>query len=75
MAKGRGKGYGTGGTGQERQAKMEDLDELGTRYDNQLMKKVLVRRCLPVFVVSTGVLECAARGNISNDRILWPWTR
>ena len=29
--KGKGKGYGTGGTAQERQAKMEDLEELSTR--------------------------------------------
>ena len=29
--KGKGKGYGTGGTVQDRQAKMEDLEELSTR--------------------------------------------
>ena len=31
VAKGRGKGYGSGGTGQERQGKPEDLDNLATR--------------------------------------------
>ena len=31
VAKGRGKGYGSGGTGQERQGKPEDLDDLTTR--------------------------------------------
>ena len=31
VVKGKGKGYGTGGTAQERQAKMEDLEELSTR--------------------------------------------
>ena len=31
VAKGRGKGYGSGGTGQERQGKPEDLDDLATR--------------------------------------------
>ena len=31
VVKGKGKGYGTGGTVQERQAKMEDLEELSTR--------------------------------------------
>ena len=31
VAKGRGKGYGSGGTRQERQGKPEDLDDLATR--------------------------------------------
>ena len=31
VVKGKGKGYGTGGTVQERQAKIEDLEELSTR--------------------------------------------
>ena len=31
VVKGKGKGYGTGSTVQDRQAKMEDLEELSTR--------------------------------------------
>lgn len=46
VAKGRGKGYGSVGTGQERQGKPEDLDELATRLaiqtdENDALKEAL----------------------------------